>query len=239
MDLSWAKETEGIPGFVLDADDDAVWLLFPDVGDDYVGEGRFHPISKEQIVFFFGALAFVIEGFWDFFSYPGIRGFFFILAGAFGMVSCILQERDEYMSSIFKSISAHLYALEAIGLLVNRHTHYHLKHVVRTADILFVVSTTMDTVLSYVHVLGKGRNLAIPKTEVAASSLWLATAIIYVAVTFCAKRHGFFEPAALAELEKEEEESSSSDDDGSTKNGNVAPNDETRIPDAVEIARGD
>lgn len=135
--------SENIPDFVLEADDDAVWLLYPEVGDDYVGEIRFHPISKEQIVYFFGALAFVLEGFLDFFAFPGIRGFCFILAGAFGLVSCFLQERDEYLSYIFNAISAHLFALEALGILFNRHTHYELKHLVRTADILFVVSSTL------------------------------------------------------------------------------------------------
>jgi predicted outer membrane lipoprotein len=44
-------------------------------------------------------------------------GIFFILAGAFGLVSAFLLEEDEHLSKVFNLVSVHLFLLDAVGLL--------------------------------------------------------------------------------------------------------------------------
>jgi hypothetical protein len=108
-----------IPDWVLvaAADDDYSWEGYEYGGTDFVFQAGNSCVSPAQIVQAIAALSFVITGFIDLFAFQVSWGIFFILAGAFGLVSSFLLEEDEHLSKVFNLVSVHLFLLDAVGLL--------------------------------------------------------------------------------------------------------------------------
>lgn len=192
IDLQWEKAIVDIPEWVLVADDDYSWEGYEYGGDDYVFQAGNSWVSQAQIVYAIAALSFVITGFIDLFAYPGLLGIFFILAGAFGLVSAFLLEEDEHLSNVFNLVSVHLFLLEAVGLLTRRSFFGGLKFWVRVADLFFALGAVLDVALSYVNLFNKS-NISLARLEVSSQVFWLVCSLIYIGATFYGKQHGYFE----------------------------------------------
>lgn len=198
LDLQWGKEVQAFADAIdgsFSLRDNAIKELQGYTGDDddYVFQTRYHWISLYQIVYFIAGAAFMIEGFLEFFVTPGIRGIWFTFAGGTGLLAAWLSERDSQLSSIFSLISSCLFVVEAIGLVLYRSDFTgQLKFWSRVNDICFVIATTIDVVLSFTT-LFKVYRMSLLRTDIAAASLWLFCALIYVGFTLYAKRNGYFD----------------------------------------------
>jgi hypothetical protein len=70
LTLQYLERIQGIPDWVLQADDDYSWADYP-IEDDYIFETRKGTwVSQSQIVYAIAATSFVIVGFIDLFAYP-------------------------------------------------------------------------------------------------------------------------------------------------------------------------
>jgi hypothetical protein len=197
LDLQWVKRVEQ---FIAADTIDVLkwwWNRTPsDYDDDYVFQTRFHWVSKYQIIYFVGAFAFMVNGFVDFFGMPGFQGLSFIFAGMFGLQSAWMQERDANLAAIFSLISAHLYMLEAIGLVLyyrNEDDYIgRLRRWVLVSDMCFLVATLLDVALSYTGVL-KVYSILVAQLETAAAALWLFCGCVYLGATLFGKWRGYFD----------------------------------------------
>lgn len=198
LDFRYMKNIQGIPDWVLVADDDYSWADYW-FEDDYVFEtpkGAW--VSQSQIVYAVAATSFVFVGLIDFCARPGLLAVVFILAGTFGLLSACYQEANVYLSSVLNAVSVHLYLLEAAGLLFRRQTLVGSKWI-RVGDVFFVIATGIEVGLSFTYVF-ETYNVRLSKLSISASALWLTVSLIYLTATICGKKYGAFDiPAPVHE----------------------------------------
>lgn len=134
-----------------------------------------------------------------------MTGFCFIFAGCFGLVSAWTAERDPSSSIVFNLLSAHLYLLEAIGLVFNRMDfagHACIKRSVRLNDICFVVATSIDVALSYTALFNVYK-MSLVHLGTFSAALWLFCGVFYVGATLYARRIGHFLPEEVLDGKEE------------------------------------
>jgi hypothetical protein len=73
---------------------------------------------------------------------------FFILAGAFGLVSAFLLEEDQQLSNVFNLVSVHLCLLEAVSLLTSHSFFFGFKHWIQVAHVVFALDGVLDVAYS-------------------------------------------------------------------------------------------
>jgi hypothetical protein len=191
-ELDYNISVQDLSDNVLNADDDYTWNMeAPFVGDDYVFAVKNDSVwvSHYQMLYFSGALCFVISGLLDCIKEPGWLGVTLILAGCFGLISAMLVEKNAYQSAIFNSVSVHLFLLDAVGLFFSRGAagaifanNPTLQRYVRLGDVFWIMGTLIDVVLSYYYVF-ETDGLIHAQMAVFAATLWLACSLIYITAT--------------------------------------------------------
>jgi hypothetical protein len=191
-ELDYSIITQDLSDDVLLADDDYTWQMeAPFVGDDYMfaTNGGAVLVSHYQMLYFAGALCFVCSGLLDCIKEPGWLGVVLILAGAFGLASAMLVEKNVYQSAVLNSVSVHLFLLEALGLFFERGANGAifannptLQRYVRLGDMFWILGTFIDVVLSYYYVF-ETDGLVHAQMAVFAATLWLACSLIYITAT--------------------------------------------------------
>jgi uncharacterized membrane protein YciS (DUF1049 family) len=180
-------------------DDDIVWL--PKIANENA-DGYEPYVSKYMLLYFWAALGFIITGVVEVFlarKYFWYRMLYYIMivAAAFGLVSAILLNKDPLWSNICNAISVHVWALEAIIILVQRcrgqsESNEFDKHEgffglpIRTwffiADISFLIGTLGDVATSYFYILGY-TNYELGIASIVFAMGWLICALVYLAIS--------------------------------------------------------
>ena len=198
--VKYEKKASPLPDELLEADDDYTFYESAyDYGwtDDFVMQGvtkRDVWVTYYQVIYFAAALAFVFTGMIDIFYKGFLFGATMLLAGVFGLVSAMYIEVDEDLSDIFNLVSVHLFALEAVQLLLYRQSYPGLNFWLRLGDISFFVASTMDVALSYAYVANTGSLVELAKLQIFMALLWFPAALVYVyAVIYIHRQHGFEE----------------------------------------------
>lgn len=146
-----------------------------------------------------GAVGFVVCGLLEFCNEMGAFHVFLIFAGIFGFIAEVL-DGYKYPSSVhFNFLSNHMFLFESIKVFLQHKKFIENKVVWITAlligDFFFFVGATMDTVLSWIYILGtfKGgnevsvyltvtRNPTQKEAELASAIFWLISSLLTTAV---------------------------------------------------------
>jgi hypothetical protein len=144
-------------------------------------------VSRYTTLYFLAALCFLLTGFLDYCQEPGIVAAIFIMAGAFGVASATVSEKDVRLSEILNSVSVHLFCLEAISQYLYRHwlaeASVYLKYFVHFGDGCWIVGSFMDVVLSYIGMARDRYGVKTSKADVVSASLWLTCSLVYIIAT--------------------------------------------------------
>jgi len=178
--------------------DDIVWL--PRIANEDA-DGYEPYVSKYMILYFFAAFGFLITGVMEvilahkYFWYRMLY-YLMIIAAAFGMVSAVLTNKDPFWSNVTSAISVHIWALEAIIIVIQRfrgnswednydHDEYicgwSIKKWFFVADISFLIGTVGDCVTSYFYIL-QIDNYKLGISAIIFALGWLICAFVYLAV---------------------------------------------------------
>jgi hypothetical protein len=190
LDLWWELENEGIPPWIMEADDDYTWYYYaPQVTDDFVFNVGTAWVSKYQMLFFVAALSFVITGALGMARVGGCLHSTMLMAGIFGLASAMTLHHNERTTVILNSISVHLFCLEAITILFRNRTFSGiLKFWFWLGNGLFLLATTLDVALSYAFAFNKF-NIPLARLSVFTSTLWLVSSLIYIGTAIYMRRH--------------------------------------------------
>jgi hypothetical protein len=191
ISLDYEKKAAQLPTAIRQADDDASWYQSGWADDDYVyvsPNAKFY-LSRYMIICFDAAMAFVITGILDWFVDGGILSIVMMLAGAFGLVSAMLVEQNEWLFEVMSAGSVHLFFLVAVGQFYRHFRRgksglvpHSLLYVVLFGNLCWILGSLMDVVLSYYAVLGLYR-LRHSYSAVCASFGWLLCSLVYLATT--------------------------------------------------------
>lgn len=209
-----------VPKYVVDADDDWTWndwyynmTNYNETDDrspwedDYVFQVKDDDVdswvTRYMMFYFAAAFCFLLTGLLDFIRERHWFHLIMILAASFGIASSMLIVKDERLALIFNAVSVHLFALEALFLLVHQGAQCRIALMV--ANLFFFIGTVMDVVLSYFYVYDQDR-LPHGRSSVAAAFFWLACAFTYVCVTIYLKLVPRVVPAAVENQEPAKEE---------------------------------
>ncbi|KAG7359266.1 hypothetical protein IV203_015855 [Nitzschia inconspicua] len=140
-------------------------------------------VNQYMIVYFLAAMGFLLTGMLDFWlavtKVEKIVYSIFIVAAAFGVVSSMLLVANDSLSSIFNAVSVHLFAVEAISILIRSKRNGNDSIFLVVGHVSFVIGTVMDMVLSYFFVLGQA-TFPHAKAGIAAACFWLLCSLIYL-----------------------------------------------------------
>mmetsp|Transcript_11901 Transcript_11901/g.28498 ORF Transcript_11901/g.28498 Transcript_11901/m.28498 type:complete len:255 (+) Transcript_11901:136-900(+) len=157
-----------------------------------------------------GAGVFILCGLVEYCNYMGGFHVFLIFAGIFGLVAEVLDGQQHPISVHFNFVANHMYFCEAVKVYYAHAEDFHFMEIaqkymmietLKIADVLFVLGTIIDIVLSWIYlftgtpnapgslaITGSGDHLNLLRTddqkivEVASASLWFACAILTLIV---------------------------------------------------------
>jgi hypothetical protein len=188
--LQFETQVQDYPDEVYNSQDDEPWV---EMGfqDDYIlkfGDSETGIwVTRYTTFYFLAALCFLLTGFLDYCQEPGVVAAIFIMAGAFGVASATVSEKDERLSTILNSVSVHLFCLEAISHYLYRHwladASVWLKYFVHFGDGCWIVGSLMDVVLSYIDLMRDRYSVRLSTADVVAASLWLTCSLVYIVAT--------------------------------------------------------
>uniref|UniRef100_A0A7S2U801 Transmembrane protein n=1 Tax=Attheya septentrionalis TaxID=420275 RepID=A0A7S2U801_9STRA len=189
LDLRWELVNEGIPPWVMEADDVYTWYYYaPQVEDDFVFNVGTTWVSKYQMLFFVAAFSFVITGALAMARVGGCLDSIMLVAGIFGLASAMTLHHDERITLILSSISVHLFCLEAITVFFRRRVSGSLKFWFWLSDGVFLLATTLGVALSYVYAFNKF-NIPLARLSLFTSTLWLVSSVIFIGTAIHMRRH--------------------------------------------------
>jgi uncharacterized membrane protein HdeD (DUF308 family) len=206
-DATWWQyynDTDAMDDVVLNATDDTTLMewynnsFYPQ--DDVVFQVNANKettiVNQYMILYFLAAMGFVLTGILEFWLSTTVtkRMLYgiFIVAAIFGVVSSMLVVANELMSSVFNVVSVHLFAVEAVSIMIHqfrRQSSSSGNLVLLIGHLSLVIGTVMDVVLSYYFVLNQA-TLNHVYVGVAAACFWLLCSLIYLwnSVSRC-RRH--------------------------------------------------
>lgn len=161
-DFQWRGKLLDVPEWLRGIDDDISWTKYrseqnnnEDDDDSLFQVGSYNVwVSKYQIIYFFGALSFVLTGIIDMWQEKAPFHALMILAGVFGVVSAFFVEEDEFLSDILDCISVHLFFLEGASMFVRDRYVYEqgewANWISCTADAEFVLGSILDVLVSMI-----------------------------------------------------------------------------------------
>eukprot|EP00978_Attheya_sp_CCMP212_P004598 scaffold10034_cov53-Attheya_sp.AAC.1 len=189
LDLRWELENEGIPPWVMEADDVYTWYYYaPQVEDDFVFNVGTTWVSKYQMLFFVAAFSFVITGALAMARVGGCLDSIMLVAGIFGLASAMTLHHDERITLILSSISVHLFCLEAITVIFRGTFSGSLKYWFWLSDGCFLLATTLEVALSYAYAFNKF-NIPLARLSMFSSTLWLVSSLIFIGTAIHMRRH--------------------------------------------------
>ncbi|KAL3911320.1 MAG: hypothetical protein SGILL_007324 [Bacillariaceae sp.] len=230
---NYYNETGAFPDWLLNADDDLTWERWFDNSfldeEEELGEFLFQVpnadekyefpdedyaawVSQYMMLYFVAALGFLVTGILEVYT---ARGHFWsvilytvmIIAAIFGIVSSMYVNKDPWISLILNAVSVHLFALEAIALIIQRSRTMHNKSKegipkevdtqepnlpqscgglsvltwLLIGDVCFFIGTTGDVVLSYYYLLEKDY-VEHAGAAIGAAVFWLLAALFYLGI---------------------------------------------------------
>uniref|UniRef100_A0A6U5HFX6 Uncharacterized protein n=1 Tax=Grammatophora oceanica TaxID=210454 RepID=A0A6U5HFX6_9STRA len=198
---AWYDENGLIPEDVYNADDDVTlydWYenSFPDEGHVFDVGNTY--VTRYMILYFSAAMCFFLVGIMSFWVWRHWFALVMVVAALFGIASSLFVVENERLAIIFNSVSVHLFAFEAIYLLVffrrqqqvdDDNMDLATKHVIEDSqralmlgDIFFVIGTLGDLILSYFSLVGTFR-LPHAYAAIAAAACWFICSCVYLLVT--------------------------------------------------------
>lgn len=214
--MNYFNETGQIPDYLYseNATDDmwGTWYnqSFPDYGIDdtvfTVPNGKNALVTQYMIIYFCAAVGFFLVGsievYLHRYDYWGrILYMVMVLAAFFGIVSSLLVEKDPQLSTIMNLVSVHLFALEAISIIIQsaiqrrKHISYHNRgeNYIRAGNVCFLLGTCGDVVLSYFYVLELA-TLPCGYMSIVSACFWWFSSALYLSVVsnrlWYDRRHG-------------------------------------------------
>jgi hypothetical protein len=164
--------------------------FFPE--DDYVFQvnetKESTVVTKYMILYFCAAMGFLITGSLEYWLATTVTRemlcLVFILAALFGVASSMMVVANAFLASMFNAVSVHLFALEAISIVIQAFRQRGSDGTGTTTllwigHFSFVVGTVMDVVLSYFFIFDLAL-LPHINASVTAACFWLLTSLIYL-----------------------------------------------------------
>lgn len=201
-DLRYEKHTQGIPQSLIELNDNEQSPNFtraPGYDDDYVWGDDIvfttkrsgYDVSSYMIIYFCGALCFILSGIADCFNPYNTScfvGAFIIGAGFFDLVASIFVDCNPNLSNTLDLISSHLYFCEAIQLFwaFNRcKNKLSIQIWTYTGCFLFGLGAFLDLVTGYIAQFDENVDYSNPFAILSlfGSTCWLACAIITSGLT--------------------------------------------------------
>jgi hypothetical protein len=116
--LQFEIQVQDYPDEVLVSQDDDIWVQYG-FQDDYIlnfgDEETGVWVTRYTTLYFLAAFCFLLTGFLDYGEKPSLMAANFIMAGAFGVASATVSQKDERLSDILNCVSVHLFCLEAMS----------------------------------------------------------------------------------------------------------------------------
>eukprot|EP00978_Attheya_sp_CCMP212_P004390 scaffold9594_cov54-Attheya_sp.AAC.1 len=184
----WELVNEGIPPWVMEADDVYTWYYYaPQVEDDFVFNVGTTWVSRYQMVFFVAAFSFVITGALSMARVGGCLDSIMLVAGIFGLASAMTMHHDEQITLILSMISVHLFCLEAITVIFRGTFSGSLKFWFWLSDGCFLLATILEVALSYAYAFNKF-NIPLARLSMFSSTLWIVSSVIFVGAAIHMRR---------------------------------------------------
>jgi hypothetical protein len=191
INVEYQQEIQNFTDDALMADDIATWHA-NGYQDDYIWQTPIRKVwvSEYTVVYFLAALGFCISGVVDLYQWRTFYSVLMIAAAAFGLASAIYTDVNPHRSIWLNSCSLHLWALDAIAVLIwfNRGSYGNSKVLqwsLCVADVTFVMGTVIGLAMSWYYLIVEPirAGMTTAGVEVFAALCWLVTATIYVTST--------------------------------------------------------
>ncbi|KAL3937928.1 MAG: hypothetical protein SGARI_001941, partial [Bacillariaceae sp.] len=251
---NYYNETGAFPEWLLNATDDYTWMewynnsfldeeenlgefLFqvPNAAEKYEFPNEDYAawVSQYMVLYFVAALGFLVTGILEVYAAKGhfwsiVLYSVMILAALFGIASAMMVNKDEYVSIVLNAVSVHLFAVEAIAIIIQRCKSLQTVgleeeslddkgHYVRDScvglsilswllvgDFCFFLGTSGDVVLSYFYIFEQDY-IEHAGAAIATAVFWLLASLIYLAATNheLHQTKNYFKESGLREKERD------------------------------------